>query len=323
MDIQEENGLQAEGLQSQDVQKYVQEIGSSETTRETSSIQFSFVNYISFGTPDHIPSPDTKFLGWFLGFFEAEGSFLRWPGANKEDRFGVEVTQKDGLLINKIRTKLGFGRVTEFTKKTGERYWRFYVHKRVFLEKLVLLFNGNFVTVKKRNQFKVWLDAFTRRHEIAIPFLRSEVKVSLKNAWLSGFLEGDGGFYVKRTSITRTRKKDDMQKFDVKMKFYLTQKDELEIFEQVRTLLKIPTNVYQITNGTTQERYNRIETHQLSSQIILRDYLEVHPFLGKRKINMTRWNRLLNYRINDYPVTEKSMKKVKRLIEEVNKETGV
>ena len=104
------------------------------------------------------------------------------------------------------------------------------------------------------------------------------------------------------------------------MRFYLTQKDEELLLEEIRTLFQIPTNVYQITNGYSEMQYNRLETHVLSCHILLRDYLQIYPFLGKRKITLTRWNRLLNYRIFDYPVTEKSIKKVERCINAVAKE---
>ncbi len=67
--------------------------GSSETIRETlldkntifkpyidlisKTTLFDFDPYILNGTPDHIPKPDKVFLQWFIGFFEAEGSFIQ------------------------------------------------------------------------------------------------------------------------------------------------------------------------------------------------------------------------------------------------------
>ena len=299
--------------------KNIEKIGSSETTRETSLIQFCFNYYIKFGKPDHKPNPDQSFLEWFIGFFEAEGSFLKWSNSNGTDRFGIEVIQKDEQLIRKIRSTFGFGRITEIFKN-GETYWRFYVQRLDNLQRIIYLFNGNLVTVKKRKSFQSWLYAFNKRHKTAISHFKSEVKISFENAWLSGFFEGDAGFYVKKTMIVRTRKKDGVQKFNLKMRFYLTQKDENDLFEEIRTLFHIPTNIYQITNGHSKEQYNRLETHVLDCHILLRDYLQKYSFLGKRKITLTRWNRLLNYRIFDYPVTEKSITKVKRCISGLTKE---
>jgi hypothetical protein len=53
-------------------------LGSSETTREAplfkkSQFDFSFI----FKTlPDHIKITDVKFLQWFIGFSEGDGSFI-------------------------------------------------------------------------------------------------------------------------------------------------------------------------------------------------------------------------------------------------------
>ena len=294
----------------------LKKIGSSETTRETSLIKFNFSDYIRSGSPEHKPNPDLNFLEWFLGFFEAEGSFLKWSNSNKTDRFGIEITQKDAQLINKIRSFIGFGKVTKIEKKS-ETYWRFYIQQRVNLERIILLFNGNFITVKKQNQFTIWLDAFNKRHNTEILLLRSEVKLSLETGWLSGFLEGDGGFYV-RDKVVRINKKDQARKFDIKMKFYITQKDEDQLFEQIRSLLNIPTKVYTVTNGHSKVKYNRLETHVFKCHALLRDYLQKYPFLGKRKIALTQWDRLLNYRTADYPVTDKSVKKAERLVASLN-----
>lgn len=63
------------------------DIGSSETTREILLTQLDFKNYIRFGTPQHKPNPNTTFLEWFIGFFEADGCFLKGLIKNKKTGF--------------------------------------------------------------------------------------------------------------------------------------------------------------------------------------------------------------------------------------------
>lgn len=299
----------------------MQEIRSSETTRETLYIQFCFKQYIQYGSPSHKPNPDQNFLEWFIGFFEAKGEFLKWNDSNQNDRFGIEITQKDEQLIQKIRSTLGFGLIAEISKN-DQTYWRFYVQKLDNLKRIINLLNGNLITVKKRNQFTDWFNAFQKRHQTAISLLKSERNISFKSAWLSGFFEGDAGFYVSKTKIVRM-KKDGVEKFNIKMRFYLTQKDENLLFEEIRNLFKIPSKVYQISNSDSKEKYNRLDTYVLGCHILLRNYLTRYPFLGKRKITLTRWNNLLNYRIFDYPVTPKSIEKVKRCISGLTKDNFV
>ena len=196
--------------------------GSSETIRETNSQNFN--HYLQFGTPAHKPKPDIQFLEWFIGFFEAEGSFLKWP-QSQTLRFGIEITQKDPKLMYKIRTKLGFGRVTVWTRKTEHnQYARYYIHDAKNLERIIFLLNGNLITEKKRNQFQTWLILMNhqrkKQSKILYPIMNSQINPSFnETAWLSGFLEGDGGFWVSPNSIVRTNK-DLSQSFSIRMKFY-------------------------------------------------------------------------------------------------------
>lgn len=317
------------------------QIGSSETTREMLITQLMirkqdfvqrgsarslflqcrsfgdrFDDYIRFGTPSHKPNPDLSFLEWFVGFFEAEGSFLQWPDNNKKDRFGIEVTQKDEKLIHKIRSELGFGLITKIIKN-DQTYCRYYVHSLENLRRVISLFNGNLVMVKRQERFKNWLSSFNQKHNTTFLFSQTKPQISLKNAWLSGFLEGDAGFYVRPTNLVRCNKNGSM-KYDIQMKFYITQKGEQEVLCQIKDLFQIQTDIYQITDGKSNEKYNRIETHRLECHSLLIDYLTRYCFRGKRFIIFKRWERILGYRMKNYPITEKSVLKLKRLIATIN-----
>ena len=315
-------------------------IGSSETTREmlitqlmitkqgfvqrgpakSSFLQsYRFDDYIRFGTPSHKPKPNCAFLEWFVGFFEAEGSFLQWSDSNKKDRFGIEVTQKDEKLIHKIRSELGFGLITKIIKD-DQPHWRYYVHTLKNLGRVISLFNGNLVMVKTQERFKNWLSNFNQRHSTtSTTYLFSQTKpeVSLKNAWLSGFLEGDGGFYVRPTNLTRCNK-NGSRKYDIKMRFYITQKGEENVLRQIKNLFQIQSEIYQITNSHSNEKYNRIETQRVECHLLLVNYLTRYCFRGQRFIIFKRWERVLGYSMKDYPITDKSVLKLRRLIAAIN-----
>lgn len=293
--------------------KIINKYGSSETIRETLITEFNFKNYINFGTPIHKPFIDTTFIQWFIGFFEAEGSFLIWSTKNNSKRFGIEITQKDPKLMYKIRTSLGFGRVIEINKQYNNKYWRFYISDFNNLCRLIWLFNGNLITNKKNFQFKVWINEINKIKNKDFILLIRKVEIGFNNAWLSGFLEGDGGFYVKAKNIIRTNK-NSSKAYNIKMKFYITQKNEKELLIKIKELFNIPTNIYQISNSYSTSKYNRLETSQLKSHLLIINYLDKYPFLGKRNIIFSRWKRLVGYRINKYPITNKSIIKLKRLI---------
>ncbi len=317
------------------------EIGSSETTREILLTQLDFKNYIRFGTPQHKPNPNTTFLEWFIGFFEAEGNngcFLNWVSYAKpsfayssrslpdqKNRFGLEITQKDVQLMYKIRTELGFGKVTEVVKENNEIYWRYSVYDLKNLTRLIWLFNGNLITVKKQKQFQIWVALFNKRYNSdsgSFLFAKKKIQkpeICLNNAWLSGFFEGDAGFWVESKDIIRVNN-DNSKSYNIKMKFYITQRDEKELLNQIKHLFQIPSDIYQITipsSGSVRsftEKYNRLETSLLKSHLVLIQYLTKYPFLGKRQILFNRWQRVLGYRTKEYPITKKSIIKLQRLI---------
>lgn len=288
-------------------------IGSSETIRETLVTQFHFKNYIQLGTPKHIPYPDLIFLEWFIGFFEAEGCFLTWPDKKGNKRFGIEITQKDAQLIYKIRTRLGFGRVIQINKLDKKQYWRFYVSDFQNLCRLFWLFNGNLITVKKNEQFQFWVNEINKVKNTDFSVLKNQVEIGWNNAWLAGFLEGDGGFYVKSTNLTRLNQ-DGSRSYNIKMKFYLTQKKEVQLLNNIKKLFKIPSDIVQISNGRSAELYNRLETSLLKSHLLIINYLKKYPFLGKKYITFCQWERIVGYRIKNYPITNKSILKLQRLI---------
>nr|YP_010530152.1 hypothetical protein OOC95_pgp016 [Ulva torta]UXW92250.1 hypothetical protein [Ulva torta] len=286
---------------------------SSETIRETLITEFNFTDYIQFGAPNHKSFIDTTFLEWFIGFFEAEGCFLIWYTKNNSKRFGIEITQKDPKLMYKIKKNLGFGRVTEINFKDNKKYWRFYSSNFENLCRLIILFNGNLITSNKNIQFKLWINEINKIKNKAFIVLERNLEPSFNNSWLSGFLEGDGGFYAKQKNFIRINK-DGSKAYNIKMKFYITQKNEEKLLIKIKELLNISTNIYKISNNISNVKYNRLETSKLESHLLLIKYLDNYPFLGKRFITFSRWKRLLGYRVNKYPITPKSIIKLKRLI---------
>lgn len=296
-------------------------IGSSETIRETNLERFCFQHYITHGTPMHRPKPDIEFLEWFIGFFEAEGSFTSWQGSNsRTNRFRIDITQKDPQLMYKIRTKLGFGRVTIFSKKDRKGLFaRYYVEDKKNLERIIYLFDGQFVTEHKQMQFQDWLAKLNEQRRdqgksIYEMTHSQKNRASFQTAWLAGFLEGDGGFWVSPNFLYT--KKTGEQSFKLRMKFYVTQ-EFADVLNQISDCLGYQRRkkLYQLTNGHTSKNYYRFETSQLQDHLKIDSYLKMYKFLGKRSITLKRWSRLLNYRIYNYPVTPKSIKKIIRLIE--------
>ena len=299
--------------------------GSSETKREILDLKFDFTHYIQCGTPLHKPNPNLCFLEWFIGFFEAEGCFLKWPSTsnNQKQSFGIEITQKDPQLLYKIRTNLGFGRVMQSPQSINleDTDWRYYIHDFKNLQRMIVLLNGNLVTEKKNQDFKQWLQLINQVKNTSYCQLIRFPQVSFQTGWLSGFLEGDGRFWVSDKNVLSIKNQSKSLQFNINLKFYMTQKGERKLLKQIGTLFKPNLEVYTFPNPGTDSLSYTIETSHLENLLALSSYLNKYPFLGKyRSITLKRWQRLINYQIYDYPTTKKSIKKLKRLIKATNNE---
>jgi hypothetical protein len=299
-------------------QKNMNQKESSETTRKTmfqqknikngkKSSTFQFAAYFKMRNGQH---SSTDFLEWFIGFFEAEGSFSHWFDGKKW-RCQIEITQKDPKLMYKIKKNFGFGHTT-FFRRNVTTYWRYQVGKKDHLQALIFLCNGNLVTDHKFQSFKTFVNQFYKCYnEKPIQILEKNQKnISLDTYWLSGFLEGDAGFWAAQKKNSKQIKLST----GLLIKFYVTQKNELVLLNQIRNVFEISTKIYQLNNGDSTMLYNRLETSNLNSLKIIRNYLEIHPFLGQRNVLVKRWIRLLEYKEKDYPLTEKSSQKLRRLV---------
>jgi hypothetical protein len=101
------------------------------------------------------------------------------------------------------------------------------------------------------------------------------------------------------------------------MKFYITQKEERALLENVASLFFIVSLVRTVTNGRhSATLYNRLETTQITSLVLVLDYLKKHPFLGQRSIQLSRWKRVLPYLQMKYSdLTPQAFLKLQRLIQ--------
>jgi ribosomal protein L33 len=281
--------------------------GSSETIRELRwSDAFDFHAYQqSRGKID----PD--FLTWFIGFFEAEGSFCTWQ--DKRPRQQIEINQKDPKLMFKIKKNLGFGNVTCYERK-NEIYWRYQAGSKDHLASIILLFNNNLKSQQKFQMFEKFVFHFNQIHLQNIQVKPNPFPVDLNSAWLSGFLEGDGRFWVTLLSSQSPLK------LELRLKFYVTQKGDEALLNQVKHLFHIQSKTYLMSNGHGQ-KYNRMETSKFDSLCRVRTYLTKYPFRGQRSILIKRWCRCLNYKDPkfDYVISLKALRKLERLVASTKK----
>ena len=158
------------------------------------SFQFSsFYSKFKENYPN-LNQPDSKFLEWFLGFSEGEGSFI----VAKRGDLSFVVTQSslDLDILNYIRDNLGFGKVIQQSIKQNTH--RFIVQDIKNIHLICLLFNGNMVFPTRNARFLTFLSSFNerliRKNLKTITPLDTCVLPSLQDGWLSGITDGEGSF---------------------------------------------------------------------------------------------------------------------------------
>ena len=244
-------------------------LGSSETTREASLLNFS--DYQTFGKPEQISRNDSDFWAWFIGFCEGDGSFIQ-----TKNRVILIINQADPQLLHKIRTKLGFGNILKYTE-SGRVYHRFSVSSRDNVLRLIHLFNGNIILDKVYLRFLSWVERANQLWNFGISVKPTRPEFTLNNSWLSGFIEADGGFNARVRSYKRAA-----LRYRLDIKFYITQQGEAATLLGIIDLLESKSKVQNIFQNSRV--YNRIEITSLLSLSILIKYLDRYPCKGKKAV---------------------------------------
>ena len=306
-------------------------LGSSETTREAS---FDFSDYYK-NLPQHlnVNQCSKKFLAWFIGFVEADGHYSsRLTNSKmdffendprkllciiqvKEKKIQFEITQKDAKLLFKIRKELGYGRVYPVTKPNGKIYYRYFTSKKEHILRLITLFNGNLVLKKRQHQFEHLISKIKIIWNINISVKTWNVKPTLTDTWLSGFVEGDGAFYTNQGNcFIRGKYPDGRIRYGFFLKFYITQKGEKDILIHIRDLFQATNQILTFRKKNSLTTYYRIEICNTKSRDLIINYFEKFPLLGDKNIWFKRWKRIHGYQQRGERLTQKSAQKLQKLL---------
>lgn len=275
---------------------------SSETTREAPlDKSFYFNYYFNNFKPQHIKLNNSKFLEWFIGFSEGDGSFII---SNKRCYFCIN--QKDIKILYKIKANLGFGQVLKYIQN-NIIYARYIVQDKKNCERLAHIFNGNLVLNKTNARFQIWIK------ELNITLLKTKGFINLENAWLSGFIDAEGCFYA------RVRKHSRMKlQYKVERKFIINQKEELHLFEYLKELFSSNAKIQKIE--TQDSIYYKIELSSMLSNDLLLNYLNKFPCKGNKNISVTIYSRIHGYIKREEHLTIIGLERIRNLCKNLNRQ---
>ena len=264
--------------------------GSSETTCETIT-----------GVVLNDSIKDEKFKWWFIGFTEGDGSFI----VNKDGYLEFKVTQssEDAQILFYIKKQLGFGSVSVQDKNNKTHHFRVRNKKDIF--KLISIFNGNIITHFKLNQFKVWLEAFNKKYKMNVEYLECKHKLSLDNAWLSGFTDAEGCF-TSSVLISKVT-----GKVIVIVRYIISQKEDL----QFSTCLSNLIHGY-VTHVKSYNGYNTVVNHGKLNKIL--NYLNKYPLKTKKYRSYLRWLKVYWLVKDKKHFTPEGLAIIKLLVKNIN-----
>lgn len=245
---------------------------------------------------------DDKFKWWLIGFSEGNGHF----GVDKRGYLVFKITQSsvDSQVLFLIKKELTFGSVTKQSKLNNTHQYR--VRDKESLMKIINIFNGNLITKAKIDQFNNFLEAFNYKYNTNIVYLECNKKVTLDNAWLSGFTDAEGCFTCSAFLNKLTNK------HIVTVRYVISQKDDKEFSQYLAELISGYITYVKSYNG-----YNTVVNHGKLNIIL--NYINDFPLKTKKHISYLRWLEVYNLVKNKEHLNPEGIEKIKPLIKLINK----
>ena len=269
---------------------------------------FNFEDFLKY-TNKQINSNRLNELAWLIGFSEGDGS---WHVDTKSNRTYFIINQKDPKVLYRVRSILGFGKVRDY-----KTFFRFSVTDRKGTFYLIQLFNGNLVLKKSYEAFNLYLKVFnvTGKTKLLGVDEQKQIELSckrplptLKDAWLSGFIDAEGCFsFDKRSGRVLSA-----------LRFHLTQYDELDLFNHLAAFFLVNVAEFSNSNDPTR-KFLRIYLQGAKVSILI-NYLDLFPLYSEKSIMFVKFKKILTRLIDgkDHSLRRSSARLI-RLTESLHK----
>lgn len=256
---------------------------------------------------------DSNWLAWFIGFTEGDGAILSNSSAT---RIRYVLTQKERNVLDQIQQKLGFGYVKFFPQGSSGNihgFYRFIVEDAKSLLLLANLFNGNLAIQHRVNQLRNWIDRINVNNQNSIILIKKLVKVSLQDAWLSGFSDAEGCF-----NVTVTTNKRYALGFVIKMRFLLDQNSE-PILLNIQNLFG-----FGIVKLRSETKFTyRYDSTGYNNMSMIKSYFNEYPLRTKKALSFIKWSEILRMVLAKEHLSQAGFSTVKKLKQEINKTNSV
>lgn len=254
------------------VTRYVCTINITSVKMLVARIKYAWLHNISYSSHQRLNKEDLNnnrelFEQWLVGITDGDGTFSIYNNGNKWNlTFKIDQSKYNLRLLFYIKTRLGAGKV----KQSGNAA-SFVIRDRKNLDKYIfpifdkypLLTSKHFNYIRFKNSFTILENTSLTSHDRNTELLKihkkpiplnyispvwnsdSIDKTVITKAWLAGFVEAEGSFYL-------------VQKDDKRLVhgFGLTQKLDPIVLKNIASVLGIPTKVQKKLNHYSLDTTN-------------------------------------------------------------------
>jgi hypothetical protein len=229
-----------------------------------------------------------KFSTYFTGLIEGDGS-IYIPKFEISSKSKINYPSihlcfhlKDLPLALLIQKNLGFG---SLQRKKGINAYVLVINNHEGILKIVNLLNGNMRTPKIQSLFKLidWLNHKDSNYRLEkLPLTNKALN---ENAWLSGMIESNGHFILRSSMNAKDPR--------FKCKFELNQRQIDHLGFNNDSFLKdiaefLEVSLQNSKENTPNPQY-RLRTMNLTSNLILENYLKEYPLFGSKYLDYIDW----------------------------------
>lgn len=231
-----------------------------------------------------------KNLGSYLaGLIEGDGCIYVPKSTKSASIISIAFNSKDLPLALKIQSVLSIGNLY---KMKGKNCYSLSISSIQGLKIIVSLINGNMRTPKIKQLYKL-INRINEKLNCGLNKLPVDKSDLGSNAWLSGFLDADGCFYVRNSQNKHTKTKKIACMLELAQKrFAVNNEDMLDIMRAISEFL--------LTKLKFRSKSNQywIRTTNIESNLKLIDYLTKYPLFSSKYLDYMDWNKIIQLKIN-------------------------
>ena len=259
------------------------------------------------------PLSDKKLDPYLTGFFEANGHI--WiPNLNAtkkhNPRFCITFHLKDKPLAEKLLETLGYGFIRV---KLKENACVLTISPLKGLINVISLINGNMRTPKIHQLYSLidWINENHNTNLIKLPLSTNPLN---SDSWLSGFIDADGSFLIRHSTLETSKKERIACSFVIEQRLIdpKSNEDYFSILNQIADLFS--TKLF-ITN----RNYYRLNATSLNSIKLVIAYLEQFNLRSSKYLDSLDWIEAAKIIIDDKHYTLEGKNRIDLLKNKMNR----